>query len=620
MLKKFFLILCVTAALFVGASAMAQQALVVVPKGKLNMRKAPKSSASIVIEIPRDTFVEVISDEGEWCQVSYKNKTGYVKSEYLIIPGRMEGREVYSEGGLLLLRAEESDTAALTGYALPEQAVRVISVGDEWAKVSPVTGVCAGREGYVPLAGLLHQYTEPQSVSGSGHAEAAVFVKDAALYASFDTEAEKAGEAAAGTEAEVLFVKGSRCMIRLDDQFAIAPVKSLCITGIAEELPREPAEKVTRLQARQAVANVIFTRTEYETCETLLFDYTVCDSYGAYEGPVYHAVMLDQNGKCLYAALVDAQKGKVLSCMDVSMFSAAPAQEKAVLPEGTLSLSIDREQADMGDILCLTAASAPAQFTWEVLLNGQSLRTRASGSIPTVCYVPRKPGLYTFRVTAVQNNGKKLQAEVSCRVSDTEAAPDEGFILYSQRDGRWYSVPYADRNLSSSGCAIFALSHALQLMGVESERTEPGYLANKFKYAYTEGGTNTELLVRGASKEYGFTTQPDRLTDPAEIADHLRHGDLFMFSVAKGHIALIAGISEDGTKVRVIDSCPSATFERATDQLFYQPHRGGDYTAYADPAAMPGLRYYFELENFGGAEYYLSLDYAAERGVRLIEP
>jgi hypothetical protein len=54
-----------------------------------------------------------------------------------------------------------------------------------------------------------------------------------------------------------------------------------------------------------------------------------------------------------------------------------------------------------------------------------------------------------------------------------EDSQEKEFVLYSQSDGFWKDQPYRHSTLEHSGCAIFALSHALQLLGYETEEILP---------------------------------------------------------------------------------------------------------------------------------------------------
>ena len=53
-------------------------------KGTLNLRVAPRGA--ILLQIPNGTKLDAES-QGEWSKVTYKGKTGYVKTEFLSISG-----------------------------------------------------------------------------------------------------------------------------------------------------------------------------------------------------------------------------------------------------------------------------------------------------------------------------------------------------------------------------------------------------------------------------------------------------------------------------------------------------------------------------------------------------
>ena len=52
-------------------------------KGPLNMRRDSKTNAQIVTRIPNGTQVAVISSQGDWTQVRFEGKDGFVMSKYL---------------------------------------------------------------------------------------------------------------------------------------------------------------------------------------------------------------------------------------------------------------------------------------------------------------------------------------------------------------------------------------------------------------------------------------------------------------------------------------------------------------------------------------------------------
>lgn len=49
----------------------------------LNMRSQMSTDSNIVVVLPRNTVVKVINDNGEWLEVTYKNKNGYVLSKFI---------------------------------------------------------------------------------------------------------------------------------------------------------------------------------------------------------------------------------------------------------------------------------------------------------------------------------------------------------------------------------------------------------------------------------------------------------------------------------------------------------------------------------------------------------
>lgn len=220
---------------------------------------------------------------------------------------------------------------------------------------------------------------------------------------------------------------------------------------------------------------------------------------------------------------------------------------------------------------------------------------------------------------ASRPDGHAIGCEAYFTVGEQRQA-EAGVALYSQKDGWWQDKKYGRSNLETSGCAIFTLAHALQLLGASSQGASPQELALKYPMYLAESGTVTSGLLAAAGRDFGFSSGKDKIRDRAEIARRFGEDAVFSFSPAEGHIALAAGLSGDGQWVRVLDSAPSATFERIRNAALYYRDAQGEYLAAASLADLPGIRYYFDTGEFGGAEYYLHIDYVAGRGVRLIAP
>ena len=239
---------------------------------------------------------------------------------------------------------------------------------------------------------------------------------------------------------------------------------------------------------------------------------------------------------------------------------------------------------------------------------------------------PRQETEYTLTVTLIY--GKKDTETVSTVIPVSGAAPAQEApdVVYSQKDGWWADKVYSakhHRSVQKSGCALFALSHALQRMGASGEAVRPDKLAEAYSRFYiNERGTDNEGLTRQAAEDYHFVTQADLIESEREIADSLRRGDLLSFMIVTGHIAMADGISEDGTKVHVVDSATGATFERKdrwkTKGSVYYQKEDGSFEEVSTPEELPGNRWFLETAEYGGMAYWLDLSYCAHQGMRLI--
>lgn len=194
--------------------------------------------------------------------------------------------------------------------------------------------------------------------------------------------------------------------------------------------------------------------------------------------------------------------------------------------------------------------------------------------------------------------------------------------LYSQTDGWWRNKKYSISQLEQSGCAVFTLSHALQLLGYTGEEIAPEKLAKTYAVALMKDGSGTmnSTLVGRAGDDFGFKTRYQLYENPSVIKDKARGGAVFSFSVVSGHIACVAQVLEEEGKCLIIDSAPSATFERKGAEPVYIRLPDGTFRAVDSPADIPGVSYCIETNSFGCGVYYMDLDYVARRGVRLIGP
>ncbi len=266
-------------------------------------------------------------------------------------------------------------------------------------------------------------------------------------------------------------------------------------------------------------------------------------------------------------------------------------------------------------------AEEGAESCTYLLKNGEKTVFKGEADAHFVsAFRPRQEGEYILEVQVAYADGSEETGSVSVPVSGRLEETQGPEVIYSQKDGWWKDKEYSKTELEKSGCAIFALSHALQRMDWKGEDITPEVLAETYRKCYTKNGTANARLIYQASQVYGYATKTALDKSAASLREGLRNGDLYSFGIVIGHIALMTGIDEDAKMVRVVDSAPSATFERIKKGKVYYRKGDGTYAKAADPGEIPGARYFFETGYYGGLEYYMDLSYCARRGGRLIRP
>lgn len=297
----------------------------------------------------------------------------------------------------------------------------------------------------------------------------------------------------------------------------------------------------------------------------------------------------------------------------------------AVLAE--VSVETDRQKISIGESLTITVHAPEDTVSCTYILyqnGGKYFETKDATQFGGVWYA-RKPGDYTLRVKIRHADKSSESAETSFTVTKDTVDPLaavalDADLLFNQKDGWWKGFPYGSGTLNKSGCAIFTLSHALARLGFTGDSILPQNLAQTYKYCHVQGGTSNSMLINNAARAYGFNTWDDTIENPAEIRLLLQSGSMFTFSIVIGHIALIDGISEDGTKVHITDSAPGATQERIKKASMYLLSEDDSWSVINDLSTVPGAVWYPETGTWSGMNYWLDLDYVAKRGVRLIQP
>lgn len=588
------------------SAAMGETVRIITPRGPLNMRKEADEKSKLVDTIPNKAMVELLEEGDAWCKITYKKKTGYVKTEYVKLPSKLVGKEVYADEDTVFMLKEPEENAAIVLPVSCAQAVTVESAEGDWlfVRVGDVSG-------YVKSNLFSYQWEEPAGAA-SWIAESGVLVADCELRKAADGASSVLASLKAGQEITVTVIEKDVCLVMADSLCGYAPVSCVALKG--PEDSEEKAEAVSPMEALLQAENALKKAFKSMAKENL---------YGvaSLRGNEYSCGFFNDQDQYLYGALVDAEKGNVLFCAQYAGFSA-PVKEDALLPQGEIRLEQSAETLAVGGVLDVTVhAWTNHQSQFKLYQNGKEMVATEPGQHFQASFRPREAGSYTLTVTVTDEKGVSQTAECAFTVDGSLPVQDGISPVFSQKDGWWADKKYRHSNLGKSGCAIFALSHALQRLGYEGDDILPVNLATKYAYCLIPGeGTSNELLINTAAKDFGFKTQRILINDKKKIAELIQNGTLFSFSIAKGHIAMVSGISEDGAMIRVVDSAPSATYERIVNASPYYQMRSGVFRAALTLDDLPGSRWYLETDEYGGLEYWLPMDYVAKRGVRLIQP
>lgn len=594
MKRALFLILALLCCL---TAALAEPARVETPGGPVNMRKKDNAKSTVVAEVPNHALVEAVEIGETWSRITYKKKTGYVKTEFLLLSSALAGKTVYPDGGSVLAYAEPAADAPVLLPVNGDETVRVTAVEGDWAMID-----CAGRAGYVPLSGLTAQRETPSGeldwITAYG-----VIARDCAL-ALTDSQSTPL---AAGEAVTVTRIDGDRCLVLAGTRCGWAAAADVRLDGPFDWEGGALSGGVTAQQALEKAGAALKKQYKAFAKQRL---YALTDLYG--DG-CWLCAYFDENDQQLYRAVVNAQ-GQVLRCADYTGF-AAPDPDADLLPDGQMEVTLSTQSLAVGDVLDIGVLAWTRNSVQYALAGPVTVQT-APGAHFSAAWRPRQAGDYTLTVTVRDEAGQEKTEQRQITVTPGAPGPEE---IYSQKDGWWLDKAYRDSTLDHSGCAIFTLSHALTRMGRTGDDLLPGNLARTFALCLTPDGTNNERLIREAAAAYGFKTQGALISDAKQLKKLFEQGAMFSFSIARGHIALALALSEDGDMVRVVDSAPFATFDRIVNDSLYYQARGG-FRAATRLEDIPGARWYLDTDDYGGLEYWLRLSYVAKRGARLILP
>lgn len=591
-------------------AALGETARVVTPGGKVNVRKAANEKARLVMSVPNKSLVEVVQAGDTWCKITYKRQTGYLKTEYLKLPSQLPGKKVYADEGAMLLREKAREDARVLTPVGCQESVTVEAVEGDWVQVH------YGKQmGYVKVADLSYQRETP-SGTAQWMWERGRVVKACQGRVAADDASQTVLSLDVGQQVKVAAVEGKYCLVAGDEGCAFAPTASICLVG--PEDGEERFEDFSPVEAAGLAREELGKLYKGFDKEKLYHNVALQKQVAGFSGSHYWCGFFNDADQYVYGALVNTQNKNVVFAGRYTGF-AALARERAALPSGEMRIDTSATSLEAGDVLDVSVQSwTDYQCVYTLYREDKKVLSTKPGQHFQAAYRPKEEGNYRLTVTVQDEGKKKVTQEVSFRVTAGEAY--EAQEVYSQKDGWWKTVKYRQSNMEHSGCAIFALSHALARMGFTDSKILPQNLARTYALCLTMEGTNNERLITTAAKDFGFSTQRTLIEDQKQIVSLLKKGALFSFSVARGHIAMISGVSEDGEMVRVVDSAPQATYERIVNTSMYYQTRSGSFRAAIKLDDLPGARWYLDTEEYGGLEYWMPSGYAAKRGVRLIQP
>lgn len=627
------ILLCVFALWAVFFCALAERAKVVTPGGAANLRKSAGKKAALVEKIPNGASVDVEETDEEWACVSYQGKRGYILVEYLRLPSAAVGKTLYSNGNPLCVRETAAEDGPIRFLLPPDAPFTVQEIQGSMARIAYHDG-----EGYVA-------YEEIDSQSDAPAGKAAYIPMEGMVLA----EHELFHQPSLAAPYQVTLKQGETVtVLTFDETWALAekdgalgyvPTGMVQLIGPTEResADTQSSEKLLAAEKAQVKAEKALKKQfkAFKPKELTCISDLSAEGVDGFPVPLYRFTYINDRGQYRYIAYLDAEKGEALFCGDYTVFPYEVLGKSRFLSpiQNGLKLTFDRDILFPGQEVRINACHENAvSYTYRLYQNGKLISAETPVPYETVYFRPRESGVYRLEVTALDRQDAQYTAEAPIWVAEGE--PDEDFTVsetdepedallpYSQQDGWWFGQKYTKRsNLQVSGCAIFALSHALQMLGHTEESALPQNLAITYAACLVDGGTLNASLIGRAAKEFHYSTLPELIHDQPTILSRFERGAVFSFSVAKGHIALAAGLSADKTKVLVWDSAPSATFERIGEdaQMFVQD-ADGQFIPVHDLMEVPGAKYYPETGGFSGMTYYLDLSYAAKRGLRLIQP
>ena len=125
----------------------------------LNLRKSASTKSASWLVIPKNTTLTILKTSGNWSQVSFKAKTGWVSNDYLstAVAKPAAGKTYNYTKSFVTLKAAASTSSKSVLDLYRQSKVEVLGKSGSWVKIT-----ASGKTGFVPASSL--QASNPAAV------------------------------------------------------------------------------------------------------------------------------------------------------------------------------------------------------------------------------------------------------------------------------------------------------------------------------------------------------------------------------------------------------------------------------------------------------------------------
>ena len=302
--------------------ACAEPGVVDTRGGKLNMRKSPQDGARIITKISNGAGVEILERLDGWYRISFRNKEGYVKEQYIRPLSDAVGKEIYSNGATVYVYEAMTKESGIVGMINSQQAMKVEQLTAEWALVS-----CDDISGYVQTDSIDQLNGEPIAAA-SNTWEAGVLQSKTVLYKQPNKKS-KLGTYQKGQLVYISKYDKNWSLIRIADEgvygFAQKPSVKLSPATAEEEIqpgenkPFDEDQYISSGSAKSIAEKALKKYSGFNSGKLNCTQDIVLSSNGI-KGPMYRFYYFNKKDEYLYAAYVQAYTGDVLYTGDYSGF------------------------------------------------------------------------------------------------------------------------------------------------------------------------------------------------------------------------------------------------------------------------------------------------------------